>query len=75
MNYQFPHFFVHAFRYYLIFGALLGHTRIQIKFEFGFDPLIFYEVMALGLRKMSFSVVQKLCLYFNILQGFSFIIH
>jgi hypothetical protein len=33
-----------------IFGTLLCHTKIQIKFEFGFDPLIFPEVMALGLR-------------------------
>jgi hypothetical protein len=24
-----------------------------MKFEFGFDPLIFHEVMALGLRKKS----------------------
>jgi hypothetical protein len=34
-----------------IFGALLCHTKIQIKFEFDSDPLIFHEVMALGLRK------------------------
>jgi hypothetical protein len=34
---------------HLIFGTLLCHTKIQIKFEFGFDPLIFHEVMALGL--------------------------
>jgi hypothetical protein len=38
---------------HLIFGTLLCHTKIQIKFEFGFDPLIFHEVMALGLRKIS----------------------
>jgi hypothetical protein len=38
---------------YLIFGTLLCHTKIQIKFEFGFDPLIFHKVMALGLRKKS----------------------
>jgi hypothetical protein len=40
---------------HLIFGTcctLLCHTMIQIKFEFGFDPLIFPEVMALGLRKI-----------------------
>jgi hypothetical protein len=36
---------------HLIFGTLLCHTNIQIKFEFGFDPLIFHEVMALGLGK------------------------
>jgi hypothetical protein len=39
---------------YLIFGTLLCHTKIQIKFEFGVDPLIFQEVMALGLRNLSF---------------------
>jgi hypothetical protein len=38
---------------HLIFGTLLCHTKIQIKYEFGFDPLIFTEVMALGLRKIS----------------------
>jgi hypothetical protein len=38
---------------HLIFGTLLCHTQIQIKFGFGFDPLIFHEVMALGLRKIS----------------------
>jgi hypothetical protein len=38
---------------HLIFGTLLCHTKIQIKFEFGFDLLIFNEVIALGLRKIS----------------------
>jgi hypothetical protein len=38
---------------HLIFGTLLCHTKIQLKFEFGFDPLIFPEVMANGLRKIS----------------------
>jgi hypothetical protein len=37
----------------LIFGTLLCHTKIQIKFEFGFDPLIFPEVMAHELKKIS----------------------
>jgi hypothetical protein len=32
---------------------LLCHTKIPIKFEFGSDPLILHEVMALGLRKKS----------------------
>jgi hypothetical protein len=32
---------------HLIFDTLLCNTKIQIKFEFGFDPLIFHEVMAL----------------------------
>jgi hypothetical protein len=36
---------------YLIFGTLLIHIKIQIKFEFGFDPFIFHEVMALDLEK------------------------
>jgi hypothetical protein len=38
---------------HLLFGMLLCHTKIQIKFEFGFIPLIFLEVMAIGLRKIS----------------------
>jgi hypothetical protein len=29
---------------HLIFDTLLCHTKIQIKFEFGFDPLIFHQV-------------------------------
>jgi hypothetical protein len=36
---------------HFIFSTLLCHTKIQIKFEFGSDPLIFHEVMALGLGK------------------------
>jgi hypothetical protein len=36
---------------HFIFGAFLCHTKIQIKLEFGFDPLIFHELMALGLGK------------------------
>jgi hypothetical protein len=47
---SFKHFSSHI---YLIFGTLLCNTKIQIKFEFGFDALIFYKVMALGLRKIS----------------------
>jgi hypothetical protein len=38
---------------HLIFGTLLCHTKIQIKSEYGSDPLISHEVMALGLRKQS----------------------
>jgi hypothetical protein len=30
-----------------LFDTLLCYTKIQIKFEFGFDPLFFQEVMAL----------------------------
>jgi hypothetical protein len=36
---------------HLIFDTLLCHTKIQMKFEFGSDPMIFHEVMALGLRQ------------------------
>jgi hypothetical protein len=38
---------------HLIFGTLICHTKIQINFEFGFDPLIFHEFMALVLKKIS----------------------
>jgi hypothetical protein len=38
---------------HLILGTLFCHTKVQIKIEIGFDPLIFPEVMALGLRKIS----------------------
>jgi hypothetical protein len=38
---------------YLIFSTLLCHIKIQIKFEFCIDPLIFHEVMTLWLRKIS----------------------
>ena len=31
--------------------ALICHTKLQIKFEFGFDRPTFHGVMALGLRK------------------------
>jgi hypothetical protein len=50
----------------LIFGTLLCHTKIQLKFEFGSGPLIFHDVMALGLRKksriISFPDFFSLCL-------------
>jgi hypothetical protein len=29
---------------HLIFGTLLYHTKLQIKFKFGFDPLICHEI-------------------------------
>jgi hypothetical protein len=52
---------------HLIFGTLLFHTKIQIKFEFGFHPLIFHEVMAHRLRKISpiisFPDFSSLCLH------------
>jgi hypothetical protein len=54
MNYQFSALFSFVLSdIHLIFGTLLCHTNIQIKVEFGFDSLIFHEVMALGLRKIS----------------------
>jgi hypothetical protein len=39
---------------HLIFGTLLCYVtcKLQIKFEFSFNPLIFHEVMAHGLRKI-----------------------
>jgi hypothetical protein len=54
MNYQFSSlFFVHAFRYLFdIWYIALPYQDIdKKKYEFGFDPLIFHEVMALGLKK------------------------
>jgi hypothetical protein len=36
---------------------LLCHTKSQMKFEFDFDPLIFPEVMALGLRKIYIFII------------------
>jgi hypothetical protein len=51
---SFPHFFFAMLTdIHLIFGTLLCHTKIQIKFEFGSDPLIFHEVTALGLKKIT----------------------
>jgi hypothetical protein len=36
---------------HLIFGQLFCHTKMQIKFKFGFYPFEFHEVMAHGLKK------------------------
>ena len=36
---------------HLIFGTLLLHIKIQIKFEFGIGPLIFHEVMTQWSKK------------------------
>jgi hypothetical protein len=68
MNYQFfALFFSRLTDIHLIFGTLLFQTKIQIKFEFIFDPLIFEEVMALGLRNISriisFPDFFSLCLH------------
>jgi hypothetical protein len=52
-NCQFSALFFSLFTdIHLIFVTLLCHTRLQIKFKFGFDPLIFYEVMIYGLSKI-----------------------
>jgi hypothetical protein len=49
--------------YHLIFGTLLCHTKIQIKFEFSLNPLIFHEVMGFGLRKnLELSVLRTFCI-------------
>jgi hypothetical protein len=50
---NFPHFFSLLTDIRVIFGTLLCNTKSQINCEFGFDPLIFHEVMALGPRKIS----------------------
>jgi hypothetical protein len=53
MNYQFSTLsFSLLTDIHLTFGTLLCHTKLQIKFEFGFDPCIFHYVMALGLKKI-----------------------
>jgi hypothetical protein len=64
---SFPHFFPALITdIHLIFGSLLCNTKIYIKFEFGFDPLIFHEFMALELRQesriISFPDFFSLCL-------------
>jgi hypothetical protein len=38
---------------HLIFSTQLCHIKLHIKLEFGFDPLVFDEFIALGLRKSS----------------------
>jgi hypothetical protein len=51
MNYHFTTLLSFVFSvFHFIFGTLLDHTKIQMKFKFGFDPLIFHEVVALKLR-------------------------
>jgi hypothetical protein len=52
---------------HLIFGTLLCHTKIQITFEFGFDQLIFHEVMALGLRKKNHKLLVFRTFFFSLL--------
>jgi hypothetical protein len=46
---------------HLIFGTLLWNTKIQIKFEFCVDPLIFQELWPLDVEKYhEFSVFRTL---------------
>jgi hypothetical protein len=64
---SFPDFFFSLLiDIHLIFVTLPCHTKIQIKFEFGFDLLIFPEIIALELRKISriisFPDLFSLCL-------------
>jgi hypothetical protein len=42
--YSFQHFFSLLTDIHLIFVALLCHTKIQMKFEFGLNPMILAEV-------------------------------
>jgi hypothetical protein len=48
---SFPDFFSLYLGIHLIFGTLFCHTKLQIKFMFGFYPFEFHEVMVHGLRK------------------------
>jgi hypothetical protein len=41
-------FFLSAYRYSFYIWYIASPYKIQMKFEFGFDPLIFPEFMALG---------------------------
>jgi hypothetical protein len=36
----------------MIFGILMYHEEMHIKFEYGCCPIIIGEVIALGLRKL-----------------------
>jgi hypothetical protein len=36
----------------MIFGILMYHEEMEIKFEYGCDPIIIEGVTALGLRKL-----------------------
>jgi hypothetical protein len=48
---------------HLIFGTLFCHTKLQIKFKFGFYPFEFHKVMAHGLIK----ILRILDLYITIM--------
>jgi hypothetical protein len=53
---SFPDIFSLLIDIHLIFGTLLCHAKIQIMFEFGFDPFEFHEVMAHGLTVDKYSL-------------------
>jgi hypothetical protein len=36
----------------IIFGIQMYHEEMQVKFEYGCDPIIIEGVIALGLRKL-----------------------
>jgi hypothetical protein len=36
----------------MIFGIQMYHEEMQVKFEYGCDPIIIEGVIALGLRKL-----------------------
>jgi hypothetical protein len=36
----------------MIYGIQMYHEEMQVKFEYGCDPIIIERVIALGLRKL-----------------------
>jgi hypothetical protein len=68
---SFPHLLSLLTDIHLIFGTctLLCHTKIQIKFEFAFDPLIFTKLWTLDLEKIS----RIFCTFFSLLTDIHFI--
>jgi hypothetical protein len=50
---SFLHFSLSAYRYSFDIWYIAFHTKLQIKFEFGYRSLILHEVMVLGLREIS----------------------
>jgi hypothetical protein len=62
-------FFLSAYRYSFDIWYISLPTKIQIKFEFGSDPLIFDEVMALGLGKNHELLVFRLLTDIHLIFG------
>jgi hypothetical protein len=52
-----PHFLFMLLDIHLIVGTLFGLTKIQITFEFGFNPLIIHKVITFELRKISHELL------------------